>query len=81
MFRAQRLQLLYPDLVSNTMAAQFQQDLQEDRELCPDALAAFEARHPARDAERRAELRDSGRMGASNSFGGGSGGFGAGTSW
>ncbi|KAI8465557.1 MAG: TLP18.3, Psb32 and MOLO-1 founding proteins of phosphatase-domain-containing protein [Monoraphidium minutum] len=82
MFRTQRLRLLYPDYVSDTMAAQFLQDLEEDRPLSPAAFASFEARHPARDAAGRAELRESGRGGASTSFGGGSGGGGgAGSSW
>lgn len=82
MFRTQRLRLLYPDLVSDSMAAQLMDDLEQDREITPAAFASFEAHHPARDPVRRAEIRESGRTGASASFGGGRGdGGGAGSSW
>jgi len=83
MFRTRRLGLLYPDLVSDTMTAQFLDDIQSGRDLSESALRHFDARHPARDATRRQELRDSGRMGAGVSFGGGhsGGGGGGGSSW
>lgn len=64
------------------MVDQWYDDISSGRDLSAAALANLEARHPARDAERRAELRESGRWGASTSFGGGhGGGGGGGSSW
>jgi uncharacterized membrane protein YgcG len=82
MFRTRRLGMLYPDLVTDSMTAQFLDDISSGRDLSEASLRTFEARHPARDATRRQELASSGRMGASASFGGGhSGGGGGGSSW
>jgi hypothetical protein len=79
LFRTQRLGLLYPDFVSDTMTAQWLDDIADNRDLSPAALARFEARHPAR--EHAAELRAAGAGGASVSFGGGHSSGGGGSSW
>ena len=78
-FRTQRLGLLYPDFISNSMTAQWLDDITDNRDLSAAALARFEARHPAR--TRAEELRTAGAGGASVSFGGGHSSGGGGSSW